>query len=96
MTLKHPFNVMRHADWDAAPRMPQAIGAAITAVSPTLAGSGIWFAAGAGATLISYAQIVGYVAYSALTAAALRALAPDASAQNKGQLVNAREPAATQ
>ena len=96
MTLKHPFNVMRHADWDAAPRMPQAIGMAIAAVSPTLAASGIWLAAGAGATFISYAQIVGYVAYSALTAAALRALAPDASAQNKGQLINAREPAATQ
>lgn len=89
MTLKHPFNVMRHADWDAAPRMPQVIGAAISAVFP--ATTAIAFGT------VSYATILGYVAYSALTAAALRSMAPKATAaENKGTLVNLREAAAPQ
>ena len=96
MTLKHPFNVMRHADWDAAPRMPQAIGAAIAAVFPAATAGAFTFAIGGVATTVSYATILGYVAYSALTSAALRALAPKATAQNKGTLINAREAAAPQ
>ena len=96
MTLKHPFNVMRHADWDAAPRMPQAIGAAIAAVFPATTAAAFTFAVGGVATSVSYAAILGYVAYSALTSAALRSLAPKAAAQNKGTLINSREAAAPQ
>ena len=98
MTLKHPFNVMRHADWDAAPRMPQAIGAAIAAVFPATTATAFTIAVGGVATSISYAAILGYVAYSALTAAALRSLAPKAVSQreNKGSLINAREAASPQ
>jgi hypothetical protein len=96
MTLKHPFNVMRHDDWDAAPRMPQAIGAAIAAAFPATTTAAFTVAIGGVATTYSYAAILGYVAYSALTSAALRALAPKATAQNKGTLINAREAAAPQ
>jgi hypothetical protein len=96
MTLKHPFNVMRHADWDAAPRMPQVVGAAIAAFFPATTAGAFTFAIGGVATTVSYATILGYVAYSALTSAALRALAPKATAQNKGTLINAREAAAPQ
>lgn len=96
MTLKHPFNVMRHADWDAAPRMPQAIGAAIAAVFPATTAAAFTVAVAGAAYSVSYAAILGYVAYSALTSAALRALAPKAAAENKGTLINAREAAAPQ
>jgi len=98
MTLKHPFNVMRHADWDAAPRMPQVVGAVIAAVFPATTAAAFTVAVAGAAYSVSYAAILGYVAYSALTAAALRSLSPKAAEQrqNKGTLINAREAAAPQ
>ena len=89
--LDHPFNVMRHARWEAAPRMPQVFAAAFTAagVSGGIAILG---------TTVSYASILGYVAYTALSSVALRALAPKvpSSQTNKGTIINAREASAPQ
>ena len=82
-----PYNVMRHADWDAAPRMPQLLASTV-------------FAGITGTTLgVSNALIVSYIAYTAVTAVALRALAPDMptmEGMNKGRLVSTREAVATQ
>ena len=81
--LKHPFNVMRHRDWDNAPRMPQIFAAAFTALgvtgSITILG-----------TTIATATILGYVAYTAVSMLAMRALAPDLGKINKGTQVNTR------
>lgn len=96
-TLDHPFNVMRHAGWDAAPRDPVTIGTAIggalgissTALSASFLG-------------VSLAGAIGYVATTAITSVALRALAPKpdmqafAGQQNVGTLINAREAVAPQ
>lgn len=76
--LKHPFNVMRHNDWDAAPRMPDVFAAAIAKVF-TVSVSTTWV------------QIAAYVAYAATTIAINRMLMPDMdSFANKGSQVNAR------
>jgi hypothetical protein len=88
-TLDHPFNVMRHASWDRAPKMPQVI---VPAIATALGGGTI-------ATIAAYA--IYYAGTTALTSMALRALAPDMSAsaisgQNKGTIINAREAAANQ
>jgi hypothetical protein len=83
-----PYNVMRHADWDFAPKMPQVV---VPAIAGALGGGTI-------ATIAAYA--IYYVATTAITSAALRALAPDmptaGGAQNVGTLINAREATATQ
>lgn len=79
-----PYNVMRHADWDFAPKMPQV---AIPYIASALGVS--QFAAAA----------IYYVATTAITSVAMRALAPDmagAGQQNVGTLINAREATATQ
>ena len=79
--MKHslPFNVMRHADWDRAPREPVTL-AITTFLTPYL-----------GATV---ASIVAYVAVSAATSMVLSALAPKpkfgGAAGSAGLLVNGR------
>lgn len=89
MKSKLPYNVMRHRDWDAAPRDPVTVGAAILGPSltaaTTLAGG---YALGA--------AVVGYLATTAITSLVLSALAPKPSAGNQGQIVNTRDPAGTQ
>jgi len=84
-----PYNVMRHADWDKAPRMPQAIAAAVTGFSSYAA------AAAAGSALAYGAVYVGaYLAVSAVTSWALAALAPKpdfSSFGSQGTLVNSRD-----
>lgn len=87
-----PYNVMRHAGWDAAPRMPQFIGSALATAFPAL-GTSI------AGTSITYASIIAYAAYTAVSAIALRALAPDmpsAEGLNKGRLINTRNPVGSQ
>jgi hypothetical protein len=70
--------------------MPQVIAAIVVAAVP------------ATATVVAFgltaAQIIGYVAYTALTSAALKKLAPSNTAgiENKGTLVNIREAAGAQ
>lgn len=79
--LKHPFNVMRYSDWDAAPRMPQVIAQALIVnfgLTPFVA------------------NVIAYVAYTAVSVAAMRALAPDLGAMNKGTQVNTRSSIANQ
>jgi len=92
MTLKTPFNVMRHAGWDFAPRDPVTIGAAILgAVAPGAV------AATTIAGLSVGAWLVGTAVTTALTSFALRKLGPKAgagSADNRGTLINARQAAA--
>lgn len=94
MTLKTPFNVMRHAGWDAAPRDPVTIGSAILgAVAPGAV------AATTIAGLSVGAWLVGTAVTTALTSFALRKLGPkagagSASAENRGTLLNARQAAA--
>ena len=81
-----PYNVLRHRDWDVAPRDPLTVGGAI------LGGLGV---ASASATA-SY--IVGYLATTAISSLAMRALAPKvpSSAVSQGTTINTREPAANQ
>jgi hypothetical protein len=67
-----PYNVMRHRDWDKAPRDPVTIGAAILGPSLTAATT----ITIAGATLAVGAYAVGYVATSLVTSWALKALSP--------------------
>lgn len=76
-----PFNVMRHNNWDRAPRMPEAI--ALFVFGPTF---------GATATAIFITQVV----ISAVTSWALQALAPKPTSGvgTQGLLTNARNPAA--
>lgn len=88
MKDKLPYNVMRHRSWDVAPRDPVTIGTSIAT------------ALGVTSTVGTYAIIAAtYVATTAITSYALRALAPDvpSSAEaNKTSFVNIREPAAEQ
>ena len=68
--------------------MPQVVAAVVVALIP------------ATATVVAFgitaAQIIAYVAYTALTTAALRKLSAPTGVQNKGTLLNIREPAAAQ
>jgi len=90
---KMPFNVMRHNDWDRAPRDPVTIGTAIITTlggSTALAGTALAFG-------VTFAGVVGYVAVSLVTSWALSALTPKpsfGSLGSSGILVNARDPAA--
>lgn len=70
--------------------MPQIIAAGIAAAIPATAT--VAFAT------VTYAQAIAYVAYTALTASALKKLAPSntSGVQNKGTLINIREAAAAQ
>jgi hypothetical protein len=89
----HPFNVMRHASWDAAPRDPVTIGAAILGSAATAATTVTVF----GTALSVGAWAVGTLVTTALTSFALRKLAPKAGgagADNRGTLLNARQAAA--
>ena len=70
--------------------MPQVVAAVVAAAFPATAGVAI------AGTAITYATIIGYVGYTALTVAAMRAMTPGASGINKGTLINIREPAAPQ
>lgn len=93
MTLKTPFNVMRHAGWDAAPRDPVTIGAAILGSAATAATTVTVL----GTALSVGAWLVGTAVTTALTSFALRKLGPKAgagSAENRGTLLNARQAAA--
>ena len=83
ITIKH-WN-----DWDRVPRMPQAIGNYILG---SALGSTVLF----GSVTLGY--VVGYIAITAVTSWALRALAPkpDFGAGSRGLLVNAREATAPQ
>lgn len=92
--LNTPFNVMRHSRWEAAPRMPQAVGGAILGVFGATGAS----IATASIFGITGAYAVGYLATTALTSWALRKLmpTPDLGAANRGTLLNARQPAAPQ
>lgn len=78
-----PYNVMRHADWDRAPRMPQAVaGFVITAFGAT------------SALAVASITIGSYLAVSAVTSWAISALAPKpdfSSFGSQGTLVNARD-----
>jgi len=84
--MRYPYNVMRHADWDAAPRDPISIGASIATALGVTSPVGI--------LLI---QAATYVAISAVTSWAVKALSPKpdfSSANSGGIMVNAREAAA--
>jgi len=92
-----PYNVMRHADWDLAPRDPVTVGGAI------LSGLGAGGLAGASAIfgLTTVGAIVGYVAVTAVTSWALQALAPKPDlgrfgTSSAGLLVNDRNGIAPQ
>lgn len=86
-----PFNVLRHRDWDAAPRDPVTIGSAI-------------LGANVGTTAIVFGltgqAIVGYVATSLVTSWAMKALAPKppelssfgGDTSSRGVLVNQKDP----
>jgi hypothetical protein len=87
-----PYNVMRHRDWDKAPRDPVTIG---TAIITGLGGSAA-LAATTVAFGITVAGIVGYVATSLVTSWALSALAPKpqmgGDTTSRGLLVNQKDP----
>lgn len=85
-----PFNVMRHRDWDAAPRDPVTVGAAI-------------LGANVGTTAIIFGitgqMIVGYIVTSLVTSWAMKALAPKqpslgGDTSSRGILVNQKDAAA--
>jgi|DEB0MinimDraft_6_1074348.scaffolds.fasta_scaffold00440_14 hypothetical protein len=88
---KMPYNVMRHADWDVAPRDPVTIGAAIitglggsTALATTTLAFGI-----------TVAGAVGYLATTLVTSWIMSALTPKPDLSGtRGTLVNAKDPAA--
>ncbi len=83
-----PYNVMRHTNWEFAPRDPVMIGTAII--------TGLGGSAALAATTIAFgvtvAGVVGYVAVSLVTSWALSALAPKGPAggslTSQGLLVN--------
>lgn len=80
-----PYNVMRHRNtWDVAPRDPFTVGNMILAALNVQVSS----------LFVIYA--VGYLATTAITSLALKALAPKLGAENKGTLFNVREPTAPQ
>lgn len=79
-----PYNVMRHRDWDAAPRDPVSIGAFIA--------SAVGVTSTVGVFLITAAT---YVGISLVTSWALSALAPKpkfGSLDSRGLLVNQKDP----
>ena len=83
------YTIQNWNDWDRAPRMPSAVGAAIL--------KGIGATALTSSAIATY--IVGYVAITAVTSWALRALAPKPSFGGggaQGLLVNTREATAAQ
>lgn len=80
-----PYNVMRHNDWDRAPKMPQAA----VFVGSALFGGGVLTAAQLG-----FATMLVNVAVSQVVSWAITALAPKpdfSSFGSQGTLVNARE-----
>lgn len=80
MTRRMPFNVMRHADWDVAPRHPQIV---VPALTTALGGSQLAYIA---------ANVIYYAATTAITSYALNALSEQqlSVAQNQGSLLNFR------
>jgi hypothetical protein len=90
---KMPYNVLRHRDWDHAPRDPVTIGTAII----TSVGGSAALAATTVAFGVTVAGVVGYVATSLVTSWALKALAPkpDFSSaginSSRGLLVNQKD-----
>ena len=90
---KMPYNVLRHRDWDYAPRDPVSIGTAII--------TGLGGSAAVAATTVAFgitvAGVVGYVATSLVTSWALKALAPKpdfssaAINSSRGLLVNQKD-----
>jgi hypothetical protein len=74
--------------------MPQVVAAVVAAAIPATAATAITVFG----TAISFATVIGYVGYTALTTAALRKLSPQVTGgiENKGTLLNIREPAAAQ
>ena len=81
-----PYNVMRHRDWDHAPRDPITIGASIAGALGVTSTLGVF--------LVTAAT---YFAISAVTSWAISALTPKprfGSLGSQGILVNTREPAA--
>lgn len=70
-----PYNVMRHTNWEVAPRDPVSIGTAII----TGLGGSTALAATTIAFGVTVAGVVGYVAVSLVTSWALSALAPKPS-----------------
>jgi hypothetical protein len=80
---KMPYNVLRHRDWDRAPRDPVTIGAAIAGALGVTSATGVF--------LITAAT---YVGISLVTSWALSALAPKPSfgdATSRGLLVNQKD-----
>jgi hypothetical protein len=78
-----PYNVMRHRDWDKAPRDPVIIGSAIAGALSVTSATGVF--------LITAAT---YVGISLVTSWALSALAPKPSfgdATSRGLLVNQKD-----
>ena len=83
------YTIKNWNDWDRAPRMPTAVGTAIL--------NAIGATALASSAIATY--LVGYVAITAVTSWALRALAPKPSSSGagpQGLLVNTREATAAQ
>lgn len=72
--------------------MPQVVAAVVAAAIPATAATAITVFG----TSITFASIIGYVGYTALTTAALRKLSAPSGLENKGTLLNIREPAAPQ
>ena len=93
--IKQPFNVLRHRDWDFAPRGP-AIGTAIFSSLGLSTTAGITIAG----TTITFAAIAGSVVTSLVTSWALKALAPKppelssfgGDTSSSGTLVNQKDP----
>jgi len=87
--MKTPFNVLRHVNqWERAPRDPVTVGAAILGQLGTF---------GAAIAATAYGSlIVGYLATTAITSWATRALASDVGGigGSRGLMVNATDPAA--
>lgn len=82
MTRRMPFNVMRHADWDVAPRHPEMIASALVSAGMT---------AGATSTVI-LSNVIYYAASTAITSYAMNALSEQqmSAAKNQGSLLNFR------
>ena len=93
--IKHPFNVLRHRDWDAAPRGP-VVGSAIFGALGLSTTAGIAIAG----TTITFASIAGSIVTSLVTSWALKALAPKppelssfgGDTSSRGTLVNQKDP----
>ncbi len=91
-----PFNVLRHNNWDAAPRVPVTIGTAIGGALG-IGGATLGATIGLGVTV---AGAIGYVATSLVTSWALKALSPKppelssfgGDTSSRGILVNQKDP----